>query len=378
MKIIFAGLAAFCISLCSALAEPIQITTGSFGDAKQPQIAVNAENEVFVVFGSSSGVWFSSSTDGGAKFSEPTKIASVKGLALGMRRGPRVIANGTSVTVSAISHETGDLSIWNSQDRGRTWSPETVINEVPKSAREGMHGLASDGRGNAFIVWLDLREKKTQLWGSKSTDGGKTWQKNLRVYKSPDETICECCHPTVAFGANGEIIAMWRNWLNGNRDIYKSVSMDGGSTFGEATKLGIGNWPLKGCPMDGGSVAVGGQEVAYVWRRESKIFATFADDSERLISDSGAQPMIVPNGKGGFDIFWQASGNLYRKPLQFAEKFRKANSNFDRAPEPKETLFSKSAAYASAAWEPTSKAAFIVWEGSPEAKSTSVFIERIY
>jgi hypothetical protein len=98
----------------------VQVTPSEFGDAKQPQIAVNARGEIFLVFGNSQGVWLSASSDSGKSFSGPKRIAEVKGLGLGMRRGPRIAANGDSLSITAISHTSGNLLAWHSSDRGAT------------------------------------------------------------------------------------------------------------------------------------------------------------------------------------------------------------------------------------------------------------------
>lgn len=341
------------------IATPVQVTSSEFGDAKQPQIALNSKGDIFLVFGNAKGVWFTSSTDGGKTFSATKKIAEVKGLALGMRRGPRIAAVKNMLTVTAISHESGNLSSWHSSDGGITWLDQVAVNEVPTSAREGMQGLAGDEKGNVYAVWLDLRNKKTQLWGAKSSDGGKSWGENVQIYKSPDQTICECCHPSVIFNPKGEVIAMWRNWLDGSRDMYRSVSTDGGKNFGQATKLGTGTWPLKGCPMDGGSLAALGDETAYVWRRELKLFVTTQAAQETLISDSGSHPIVVP-GKDGFQFIWQAHGNLYRKTQAQKES----------------AVLARGGAYPSAVWSPTSNTAFVAWEGA-SGEATSVFFDRV-
>ena len=84
------------------------------------------------------------------------------------------------------------------------------------AAREGLHGFAA-GPGNVlFAVWLDLRrdassEGGTKLYGTISRDGGQSWEKNVRVYASPDGTICQCCHPSVTIDAKGVLHVMWRN-----------------------------------------------------------------------------------------------------------------------------------------------------------------------
>ena len=47
---------------------------------------------------------------------------------------------------------------------------------------------------------------------------------NQKIYESPDGHICECCHPTAYIGPQGELYAMWRNWVSGSRDMYYAVS----------------------------------------------------------------------------------------------------------------------------------------------------------
>jgi Neuraminidase (sialidase) len=95
-----------------------------------------------------------------------------------------------------------------------------------------------------------LRDKHNKIFGAKSTDGGKTWGKNIMIYASPDTTVCECCKPSVVMKGNN-IYVMFRNWLNGNRDLHIIQSTDIGLNFGQAQKLGAGSWTLNGCPMDG-------------------------------------------------------------------------------------------------------------------------------
>ncbi len=103
------------------------------------------------------------------------------------------------------------------------------------------------------------------------TDGGRTWSKNIRIYASPDGTICQCCDPSLAIDQQGVIHVMWRNVLSGSRDFYLAESKDG-EHFGAARKVGEGTWKLDACPMDGGGMAFDRGRIVTVWRRESEIF----------------------------------------------------------------------------------------------------------
>ncbi len=79
---------------------------------------------------------------------------------------------------------------------------------------------------------------------------------------------------------------MFRNWLDGNRDLYFLQSHDGGNTFNTAEKLGNGNWKLDGCPMDGGGIAVNDKGIIQtIWRREGKLFAAQPGMPEKAIGE---------------------------------------------------------------------------------------------
>jgi hypothetical protein len=209
-----------------------------------------------------------------------------------------------------------------------------------------MHALASDGKSRALAVWLDLRNAKTELWSALSEDSGETWSENTLVYKSPDRTICECCHPSAIFTPKGEAVVMWRNWLNGARDMYRAISSDGGRTFSPAAKLGTGTWKLQACPMDGGSLAASDGQIVYAWRRDRTLFITTDDVSETRLAASGTHPVVFRTADG-FAFAWQDQGRLYWKGHS-AEAAQ---------------LLGDDAAFVSAAWDSRRQRAILVWEG---------------
>ena len=119
---------------------------------RQPQLA-SSGNTVALVFGKNKSIMFSRSEDGGLTFSKPVKVTEMAALALGRHRGPRVAFSGGTIIVTAIggnsasngehgAHGQGDLYAWRSTNGGRTWSKPVTVNDVPSSAREGLHSLA--------------------------------------------------------------------------------------------------------------------------------------------------------------------------------------------------------------------------------------------
>ena len=171
--------------------------------------------------------------------------------------------------------------------------------------------MAVGPQGEMCCVWLDLRNEQTEVMSSISVDGGSRWSKNSLVYKSPDGSVCECCHPSVAFNRQGDFVAMWRNSLDGDRDMYFATSSDGGKTFGKATKLGDGSWSLDACPMDGGSLAVAPSgKIVTVWRRDNDIYLSpFNEAKERLLG-SGEQPWIAATEAGPYLVWSKKRGEV--------------------------------------------------------------------
>ena len=249
---------------------------------KQPQLAVQGET-IWMAYGEGSQVKVRSSVHGAARWAKPILVAEPSKLMLGMRRGPRIAVSGSSLVVSAIAD--GELLSWRSEDQGKTWTTAKV-NDVEKSAREGLHAMAAGG-GKIYAAWLDLRQKKTIIYGSISSDSGKTWGKNELLYESPGGTVCECCHPSLIVDEAGKATVMFRNLIDGNRDMYMVP------WGGTAIKLGRESWKLNACPMDGGDMtweAPG--KLLTAWRRDKQVFLARPGAAEELLG-TGRQPILV-------------------------------------------------------------------------------------
>ena len=300
------------------LALAIQIGPMATGTPnRQPQLAAHGKN-VAVAFGAGNAVYCAASTDSGATFRPPVLVSSNGQLSLGMHRGPRVAYTPGGIVVSAIVGEQGkgrdgDLLAWQSRDGGKSWSPPVRVNDVVGSAREGLHAMASGGKGTLFAAWLDLRANGTRVYGATSTDGGATWSANRMVYESPSGTVCQCCHPSVAVDGSGNILVMFRNSLEGSRDLYLTRSADGGNTFEAARKLGRGSWKLEACPMDGGALAVDQDDrVTTIWRREETLFVSDADGPERSLGP-GRNPAVATTRDGAYSAWSEGKALWLRR-----------------------------------------------------------------
>jgi hypothetical protein len=274
---------------------------------REPQIAVSGKLTA-MAFGSGSNIFVSISSDDGATFTKPVRVAEAPVVPLTRHRGPRIVFAANTIVVTAVVGENqakgehshglpadGDLMAWRSADQGRTWSKPVRINDLPAAPREGLHTLAADVHGNVFAAWLDLREEGTRLYGAWSADSGATWSKNVKIYESPDGTICQCCHPTAIFTENGNVEVMWRNVFDGSRDFYV-ITSDANHRFGSPQKLGAGTWKIDACPMDGGGMVRDHGKTITVWRRENDIFLDEPGRPETKIGDGKDVTLAVAGG----------------------------------------------------------------------------------
>ena len=304
--------------LVIATLHAAELKPAGTGELHQPQLAVGY-GQVALAYGSGSAIWFRTSSDEGRTFSSPVKVADTGALALGRHRGPRITILPDALLVTAVvgtesSHaehahglpEKGELTAWRSIDRGKTWTRTGTINDVPGAAEEGLHAIVADAKGNLFAAWLDHRDKGTELYGSRSTNEGRTWSKNVRIYASPDGTICQCCDPSLAIDEQGVIHVMWRNVLDGSRDFYLVESKDG-EHFSAARKLGEGTWKLNACPMDGGGMAFDHGKLVTAWRRESEIYLDRPGEKETGLGE-GKDVAIASNAKGAYVIWSSMNG----------------------------------------------------------------------
>jgi len=211
----------------------------------------------FDSYGSSSSndssiILFSRSTNAGASWSAPTRISKKAGNCIDSDNTvegavPTVGPNG-EIYVSWA----GPLGIMfdKSTNGGLTWLYNDIFVDpmpggwdisIPDIDRcNGMPITCCDRsnslyKGTIYINWADQRNgpTDTDIWLSKSTDGGLTWSPAKRVNDDPPGKQQFFTWMTVDQVTGYIYIVFYdrRNYNNSNTDVYMAMSKDGGENF---------------------------------------------------------------------------------------------------------------------------------------------------
>ena len=200
----------------------------------------------------SSLILFSKSTDEGLTWSVPKRINRVAGDCLDSDNTVEgaVPATGPNGEVYVAWAGPAGIVFNRSFDQGETWMDTNVfVSDIPVGWDYSIPGIfranglpilccdLSQGsyRGNLYINWSDQRSglTDTDIWFTKSTDGGLTWSTRKRVNDDPPGKQQFFTWMTVD-QKTGYIYFVFydrRNYTDNQTDVYMAVSRDGGETF---------------------------------------------------------------------------------------------------------------------------------------------------
>jgi hypothetical protein len=281
----------------------------SLAPGSQPQLALAPGGIARLAFGRSDSIFCASSADGGRHFSQPELVGVVAGMHLGMTRGPQIACSNHYTVITAMDKK-GNIHLFRLSSNRHRWESLGLLNDLPQTAPEGLMAIAANEQDQFFAVWLDTRKDGHNNIYFAAASGGAHWTPSRLVYASPDGHVCECCKPSIAVQGN-TVAIMFRNWLGGARDLYYTRSGDGGKTFTPAEKLGQGSWPLDGCPMDGGGIAVDRQGTIHTaWRRGNQLYYCQPGQPEEVLGP-GRLCGIALSDKGKAVISLQQDGEIW-------------------------------------------------------------------
>ena len=211
--------------------------------------AIGPNNEVYVSWAGPAGLVFDRSLDGGNTWlTNDIKISDIPGgwdfSVPGIDR-----CNGLPVTACDISNgpnrgtiyvnwtdqrngtNNTDVFLSKSTDGGNTWSSPVKVNNDTTTKHQFLTWMTIDQtNGNLYFVFYDRRsynDNRTDVYIAKSTDGGATFI-NKKVNQTtfvPNDQIFFGDYTNIAVG-NGKVRPIWGDQLNGNSRIVTAIVND--------------------------------------------------------------------------------------------------------------------------------------------------------
>ena len=131
---------------------------------------------------------------------------------------------------------------------------------------DGGGSLAVDRRGAVFVAWHGRGDSKLEgeqgreIFMSVSIDGGKTFSREQAVSKTP-QGVCSCCGMRIYVDPQDGVHMLYRGLEGTTRPMVHLHSTDRGKTF--AYRL-FDSWDIQACPMSLVSMAHDANGVAWI------------------------------------------------------------------------------------------------------------------
>ncbi len=224
-------------------------------------LALGSAGELYAAWTEYEGtLWFRRSTDGGASFSAPLRVA---GNAVEPARGPALaVGPGNAIYLAWTVGEdpAADLRFTRSEDGGRSFgSPQILLSsrghaDAPK--------LAVDSEGTLHLVYAESPAgplRRYHIRYARSTDGGRSFEEPRDISGRHAEEFESVSFPALSVDGADNLYLVWELFPNQRerpRGLGITASTDGGRTFSAPTvvpgtadrELGI-NGSLQGLLM---------------------------------------------------------------------------------------------------------------------------------
>jgi hypothetical protein len=282
-------------------------------------------------------VFYAAIEQPGGPIGTPVKVNKSSESPYMRQESPALAVAGDNVFLTwALTHPkltpdkpfSNELRLSRSTNSGKTFSPSILVNDDKQIIGHSFDSIHIAPDGAMHVAWIDGREgeKEPATFVARSTDRGRTVEKNLKV----DENTCVCCRTSLTTGSDGTLYVAWRKVLPGDlRETVVARSTDGGSTFSSPVIVGHDKWVFPGCPHRPASIGTDRLGRLYVvWYTEGvdetpTVFLAYSDDrgdtflpKQKLNVSKGTfpdHPQMAVDPEGRLVIVWEEQSPVRRE-----------------------------------------------------------------
>ena len=189
---------------------------------------------------------------------------------------------------------------WARRGEDGQWNEQGAVSDATTGPEFGFVSWAADAAGAAYVFWLDGRASTTSHGGAMQLWTATVGDEGLQGRRMVDDRVCDCCQTAAASTPRGPVV-VYRDRDEGEiRDIWMA-----GPGPEQKRRVGVDDWRIQGCPVNGPAVATHGERVAVAWFTATKgtgrVQVAFADGEQPF-----SAPVTVDDGApmGRVDLVW--------------------------------------------------------------------------
>lgn len=282
--------------------DPIDVNATGTG-ALRPRIVINGEGRPVVLWGRSGPNANLVAVGEGDAFGPATQLSGpgwAPSVADWMGSGIAAHGNTVWVAMSALPEESRPQYVRRSDDGGLTWGDtlrvdpyDGLVSRFPSIALP--HPDTPIVQYMQFTSgWNEPRHVVTRL-------SGDAFLEPVQVGTPFSEgEACDCCPgQVVADGARA--VALYRNDVGHQRNIWAAASTDGGVTFPVGKEVDATAWFINSCPASGPAGHFVGDSIRYVWMSGAENgFKVYLRSAHATDLEAGAQRLVHPGQPSGY------------------------------------------------------------------------------
>ena len=231
--------------------DPVEVADKTYGNL-HPRVALDQNYNPLVLWGDPNGKAFIAKW-AGKEFAEPAQINPAnKHVFTEHWAGPEMVSRGDTIYVvyKELPEETRHIFIKHSYNGGQNFSIETQVDDSVDYITR-FPTVAIDPYGNPLVAFMKLDQNYNypRYVVAKSKDLGESFAGETTVTDVSGGVVSDCCPATVAESGNATII-LYRDNLNGLRNIWAGISHNSGISFEKGIQVDQTNWMTKTCPAN--------------------------------------------------------------------------------------------------------------------------------
>jgi hypothetical protein len=245
---------------------PVTVATGLSNI--YPRLTLMSGDLPLVIWGNTSTHYIYSAKYTGSSFTTPIPVHN-SGIMpyLATWTGGEISSSGDTayIVFSNLSFE--KVYSVRSIDGGNSFGDTVRIDEKTESTPR-MPSVAVNPAGNPVVGYMivDSATMEPEYAIAHSTDGGLSYT-SVIPSPSPPGASCDCCPPNMAVNGTTEAL-VFRNNISNLRNMWTSISTDGGNSFTVSAEIDQSDWIVSSCPSSGPSAIISGDSLISTWMSE--------------------------------------------------------------------------------------------------------------